>query len=123
MAVSDLLSYLPPFNPFSGGDKNKILFQESKRASFLLSKEIQVLKSGQLKKMNQAFPLSKYLAVFGGIQNVIQFVAEGIEKERKRAYRYFSEHYYFSYLKTVLEKGFCIFERCFHTKGKKCQVF
>jgi len=110
MSVADFLGYLAPFNPFSLGSKEKSLPLGS-GVSLLPTKEVTVLKPDQLKSMDQSIALSNFFAILGGIQGVIQFVTKGVEAEGKRAYRYFSEHYYSYRLKSALERGLQAFKR------------
>ncbi len=59
-----------------------------------------------MKEMDQSLALSNFYAILGGIKGAIHFVTSGIEAEGKRAYRYFSKHYYTYRLKKAMEVGF-----------------
>lgn len=106
MAVSDFFTYLASFSPLSSQDKNKPHMSSGESVSLFPSKSVSVLKPDKMKEMDQSIALSNFFAILGGIRSAFHFVTSGIEAEGRRAYQYFSQHYYSFRLKKAVEMGF-----------------
>ena len=101
MSVRGLLDYLS----LSQGDSREA-FSSDSGLSLLPSKKIHILKSAQLKSMDQSVALSNFFTIFSGIKNVGRYAFSGVVTELTRGYQYFSNHYYSFKLQKAGEKFF-----------------